>query len=172
MKITREIVDDIYSHMEWADARVWRAVRGREGAADDAKLYALLQHLHVVQRAFLLMWTGGEVKPDELYAKRDPGDLMRWAREYHRDADAFFSETDELRYAELLNMPWIAQYEKQLGQTLQQPTLGETLYQVPAHSTYHRGQVNLRLREVGGEPPLVDYIAWVWFGRPEPEWPA
>jgi uncharacterized damage-inducible protein DinB len=40
------------------------------------------------------------------------------------------------------------------------------------HSTYHRGQVNARLRELGIEPPLTDYIAWIWFGRPEAEWPA
>jgi uncharacterized damage-inducible protein DinB len=46
------------------------------------------------------------------------------------------------------------------------------MIQVATHSTYHRGQVNARLREVGGEPPLVDYIAWIWFGRPAPEWSA
>ncbi|HLG57803.1 MAG TPA: hypothetical protein VI485_20835 [Vicinamibacterales bacterium] len=39
-----------------------------------------------------------------------------------------------------------------------------------SHSTYRRGQVNERFREVGGEPPLVDDIAWIWFGRPEPDW--
>jgi len=41
---------------------------------------------------------------------------------------------------------------------------------VALHSLYHRGQVNARLREVGGTPPLVDYIAWLWFGRPAAEW--
>ncbi len=40
------------------------------------------------------------------------------------------------------------------------------------HSTHHRGQVAARLRELGGEPPLVDFIAWLWWKRPEPEWPA
>ena len=29
----------------------------------------------------------------------------------------------------------------------------------------------MRLREVGGTPPLVDYIAWVWFSRPDAPWP-
>jgi hypothetical protein len=27
--------------------------------------------------------------------------------------------------------------------------------------------VNARLREMGGELPLVDFIAWVWFGKPD-----
>ena len=69
-------------------------------------------------------------------------------------------------------MPWVATYEAKLGRTFSTPTLGETMLQVASHSTYHRGQVNARLREVGGEPPLVDYIAWIWFGRPEPDWSA
>jgi uncharacterized damage-inducible protein DinB len=67
-------------------------------------------------------------------------------------------------------MPWVRSFEAQLGRTLSTPTLAETIFQVTSHSTYHRGQVNARLREVGGEPPLVDYIAWIWFGRPEPSW--
>lgn len=37
-------------------------------------------------------------------------------------------------------------------------------------ATYHRGQVNTWLRELGLEPPLVDFIAWVWFGKPAPDW--
>ena len=44
------------------------------------------------------------------------------------------------------------------------------MIQVTIHSTHHRGQFNARLRQVGGEPPLVDYIAWVCFGRPPAEW--
>ena len=34
------------------------------------------------------------------------------------------------------------------------------------------GQINARLREIGGEPPLVDYIAWIWLGRPTVNWPS
>jgi uncharacterized damage-inducible protein DinB len=67
-------------------------------------------------------------------------------------------------------MPWVKSFEAQLGRTFSTPTLGETIFQVTSHSTYHRGQVNARLREVGGNPPLVDYIAWIWFGRPTPNW--
>ena len=67
-------------------------------------------------------------------------------------------------------MPFVAEYERQMGRSFGVPTLAETMFQVTSHSTYHRGQVNARLREVGGQPPLVDYIAWIWFGRPDAEW--
>ncbi len=36
--------------------------------------------------------------------------------------------------------------------------------------TGDRGQNATRLRELGGEPPLTDYIAWLWKGRPAPDW--
>jgi uncharacterized damage-inducible protein DinB len=66
-------------------------------------------------------------------------------------------------------MPWIAEFEQRSGRRFDKPTLAETIFQVTSHSTYHRGQVNARLRELGGEPPLVDFIAWVWFGKPTAE---
>ena len=50
-------------------------------------------------------------------------------------------------------------------------TMGETLLQVVNHSTYHRGQINSRLREVGGTPPMTDFIAWVGLGKPVVDWP-
>jgi uncharacterized damage-inducible protein DinB len=40
------------------------------------------------------------------------------------------------------------------------------------HTQHHRGQVCTRLREVGGEPPTVDFIVWLWENRPDPTWTA
>jgi uncharacterized damage-inducible protein DinB len=71
-----------------------------------------------------------------------------------------------------LAMPWAAQIAERLGRSIGTTTIGEACFQVTSHSTYHRGQVNARLRELGAEPPLVDYIAWLWFDRPAAEWKA
>ena len=49
-------------------------------------------------------------------------------------------------------------------------TLGDTAWQVFSHSTYHRGQMATRIRELGGEPPAVDYIYWAWTRRPAAAW--
>jgi uncharacterized damage-inducible protein DinB len=68
--------------------------------------------------------------------------------------------------------PGLERYQQRMGRSFEAPTLAETMLQVASHSTYHRGQVNARLREISGEPPLVDYIAWIWFGRPAPDWTA
>jgi uncharacterized damage-inducible protein DinB len=60
---------------------------------------------------------------------------------------------------------------KQFG-TIRPATLGESAWQVFSHTTYHRGQVATRVREIGGEPPTIDYLMWVWSGRPAPSWAA
>jgi len=60
--------------------------------------------------------------------------------------------------------------EKQYGHRPEDTTMRETMHQVVLHSTYHRGQVAAYLRTLGGEPPLTDYIAWLWAGRPAAEW--
>jgi uncharacterized damage-inducible protein DinB len=73
--------------------------------------------------------------------------------------------------ARVLNVPWAAMVEQRIGRPPGSTTMADTMLQVVLHSTYHRGQVNARLREIGGTPPLVDYIAWIWLGRPQPDWP-
>jgi uncharacterized damage-inducible protein DinB len=62
---------------------------------------------------------------------------------------------------------WVREYYSQAPVYLD--SLGaETLER--SHTAYHRGQVNTRLRELGGDPPLVDFIAWIWMGKPGAEW--
>lgn len=167
--ITIALARELFRHMQWADAEVWRALTPE--ARDDRKLMKYLRHLHATQYAFQAMWTGGEeLTAADLREKFDPAVLREWARAYYPQADAFLANLESDHLTEIVVMPWLPQFAEQLGRPLQAPTLADTLVQLPAHSTYHRGQINARLREIGGQPPMVDYIAWVWFGRPEPNW--
>jgi uncharacterized damage-inducible protein DinB len=166
-----DLLRQLIRHMEWADAEVWRAVSAHAPTANDARLKNLLTHLHLVQRLFLILWTKQPFDP----AGRQPefatlADLRAWAQTYYGEATRFLGAIDEPMLTDVVEMPWARNLEARLGRTIAMPTLGETIQQVASHSTYHRGQINARLREVGGEPPLVDYIAWIWFGRPEPNW--
>jgi uncharacterized damage-inducible protein DinB len=69
-----------------------------------------------------------------------------------------------------MELPWAELIEKQIGRAPASITIAETMQQVPLHSLYHCGQINARLREVGGEPPTVDYIVWIWLERPRADW--
>jgi uncharacterized damage-inducible protein DinB len=166
-----DLLRQLVRHMEWADAEVWRAVSAHAPAENDARLKNLLTHLHLVQRMFLILWTKQPFDP----AGAQPefatlADLRGWGQTYYPEARRFLDGIDESRLKDVVEMPWARGLEARIGRTVTMPTLGETIQQVASHSTYHRGQINARLRELGGEPPLVDYIAWIWFGRPEPNW--
>jgi uncharacterized damage-inducible protein DinB len=49
-------------------------------------------------------------------------------------------------------------------------TVAEALMQAVMHSHWHRGQNATRFRELGGEPPTIDLIVWIWKGRPAAAW--
>ncbi|HYP29736.1 MAG TPA: damage-inducible protein DinB [Blastocatellia bacterium] len=169
--MTTDTIADLYRHMEWADAAVWKAVLASESAQTDGKLQEYLLHLHVVQRVFLLVWRGEPL--GTTYPKFDDAkSLMLWARGYYSEALAHLASLGDGKLSEPMALPWANMVEKQLGRPPDVTTAGETALQVPLHTMYHRGQVNARLKIVGGEPPLVDYIAWVWSGRPAPDWPS
>ncbi|HTR21606.1 MAG TPA: DinB family protein [Gemmatimonadales bacterium] len=161
------LIRELYTHMEWADSKVWRTALGSPAAGADSRLCDSLYHLHMTQRAFLQVWTRAPRFPDQQFTRLP--DLYTWMRPYYREVAAYLATVDEPRLDAQAPVPWAKLFTKPEppGGT----TLGETLFQVTSHSTYHRGQVNTRLRELGATPPLVDYIGWLWLGRPHPAWP-
>jgi uncharacterized damage-inducible protein DinB len=164
--MTRSDLKDLFRHMQWADAEVWRAVLAAPAARSDQTLRSLLLHLHTVQRAFLDVWRERPLSFPDVSEFPDAAGIQAWAAPYYAAATAFLDTVDERALSGAVVMPWAAELAKQLGFPPRAPSLAETIFQVTSHSTYHRGQVNMRLRAIGGEPPLVDYIAWIWFGRP------
>lgn len=68
--------------------------------------------------------------------------------------------------------PWTDQFEARWRSGQAAPhTLAESIAQVALHTAHHRGQVCSRLRMLGVEPPTVDFIVWLWGGRPAAAWP-
>lgn len=168
--INKTTLTDLYRHMEWADAAVWTAVLASGAAQTDARLQKYLYHLHLTQRAFLRIWRN-EPRETPYPTFNDAPSLMQWARGYYSEAFTYLEALSEKKLSEPMTVPWAAMVERRIGRAPAATTIGETALQVVLHSLYHRGQANARLREVGGEPPLVDYIAWIWLGRPAPGWP-
>jgi uncharacterized damage-inducible protein DinB len=172
-------IRDQFRQMEWADALVWGAVLASEPAHADETLRAKLHHLHLVQRGFLAIWQGAFARSSEQelmeWARRGSDlrgtELMAWGRSYHGEAQQYLTDLPGDALSQPVMLPWADLAATTLGKILVAPTLVETLFQVTTHSTHHRGQINARLRELGAEPPLVDFIAWVWLGKPAAQWP-
>ena len=71
--------------------------------------------------------------------------------------DAYASFIDGLTEARL---GVCAEYTNSAGQPFATPA-GEILMHVALHGQYHRGKVNVLLRQAGAEPAPVDFIAYV-----------
>lgn len=167
-----ETLQELFRHMEWADAKVWTVVLAHHEAADvDSSLKVRLYHIHMVQRAFLNVWQNVQFKPVPASNFPDLQSLLGWAREGSAEFNEYIGGLAGMDLERPIIMPWIEMFEARLGRKADAPTFHETLLQVAMHSTYHRGQVSTRLRELGAEPPLTDFIAWVWSGKPQPPWP-
>jgi uncharacterized damage-inducible protein DinB len=160
---------DLITHMEWADAQVWRSIRAMAGERSDERLKYLLHHIHLVQWVYLQAWRGDPFVVTELSAYPDLPAVEAWARPYYPMAAAFAETVEESKLGQTIEFPWSNLIAEKFG-TIRPATLGESAYQVFSHTTYHRGQVATRVRELAGEPPTVDFLVWVWSGKPAPEW--
>src|SRR6266513_2419456 len=87
------LLRELYDHMGWADAAVWRAALAHPAAADDAALRNKFMHIHMVQRAFLSVWRGRGPEFPETFATL--ADVARWGRDYHDDVQSHLGALDD-----------------------------------------------------------------------------
>jgi uncharacterized damage-inducible protein DinB len=156
--------------MEWADALIWEAVLQVPALQADHELRGRLYHLHATQWSYLQIWRGEPLNLREPSSFPDLRSVCGWARGYYMELAGF---TETLRTAALdraVEFPWAKHIGERFGR-VGPTTLGETILQIAHHTTHHRGQVATRVRQGEGEPPPMDFIAWVWMEKPAPRWP-
>ena len=161
---------ELARHMTWADAEVWKAVLASPRAASDARIGDTLHHIHLVQHIFHQAWTGAPFAVRERKEFATPGDLAAWGQDANSAIGTFLHGARPEDLDRTFRMPWAIHFEERSKQTAGAHTLAESVLQVMLHTQHHRGQVCMRLRDVGVEPPTVDFILWLWTGRPAAEW--
>ena len=164
-----ELVDcrALLGHAEWADALVWRSACTLGG--EDRELREKFHHLHMVQWAYLHIWRGEPVRPRELGSFPALAAIRAWAREYYGELPTYLAGVSDAALTREVRFPWADRLIQSFGR-VGKASWTESVMQVAMHSSYHRGQVARRLRELGAEPPLSDFIAWVWQCRPAADW--
>jgi len=157
-------LDELYAHQEWADAEHWRAFESHPAALADKAICEHLLHIHQVQYAFL--WMAGPRTSQFAFKKledfADMAALKAYARQYHKAVGELLRGFDEARIEEIVDAPWFNPPVKLSRR--------QALTQAAMHSHYHRGQNATRLRELGGAPPMTDFIIWIRAGQPAARW--
>jgi uncharacterized damage-inducible protein DinB len=152
---------DLFQHQAFVDAAMVKAIRRHEIAARDDGLRVLLHHILIAHRFWIHL---GQGLPFSLEHESRVPDTLEPLASLYRD-------TQQQEWA------WLAQLsESDLTRTLESSffpgrsiPLSEGLIQVCLHSHGHRSQCATRLRQLGGEPPVLDFIVWVK-DRPAPVW--
>jgi uncharacterized damage-inducible protein DinB len=165
-----EQVVSLLNHMKWADAEVWKKVLTFEAAQNDEKIKKLLYHLHQVQYAFYFLWNDMPLEIPKPETFSDLKSVAGWGFDYQKRLDEFLASEKAMKNDIVIQIPWSVFFERKTGKKVIPASLEETILQVTSHSTYHRGQINTRFRDLGGEPASVDLIVWVWSGKPNTDW--
>ncbi len=159
-------IKNLFDHMMWADTEVWKKVLLYEASSNDAKIKKLLYHLHQVQYAFYFLWKEMPIEIPKFEELRNLKSIAEWGTEYRNKLSDFLLSTTDIDGDKVIQIPWSVFVERKTGKKVVPATINETMLQVTSHSTYHRGQINSRFREIGGEPAMVDFIFWIWLGKP------
>ncbi len=166
------VLKELFHHMNWADAKIWGTVLSNPDAQKNEKLKTVLYHFHLTQYAFYHIWLDLPIEFPTISEFKSMKEIARWASKYPELSQSFLSGLKEEDLGRLINIPWSNRFEKLLGKKPSDTNLAETILQVTSHSSYHRGQVNSHIRTLNGEPPMVDFIAWIWLGKPIAVWPV
>lgn len=160
----------LFTHMQWADAEVWSALLDTSGAAKDKYIAKTLFHIRFTHYAYSCLLRGESVPFPDRKQFNSLSEPTNWARTHYADTSELLTGLSEEDLEEVVPVPWSNVFEKGTGSAAAETTRGDILYQITAHSQYHRAQINRRIRELGKKPPLVDYIVWKWKHNPSASW--
>jgi uncharacterized damage-inducible protein DinB len=166
-----DMLKELFKHMHWADATIWDNVLSIPDVKNNQQLKTLLYHLHITQYAFYHIWSNLSREFPKESDFKTIQKVADWASKYPDLVQSFLAKLKDEDLEKVIHIPWSERLEKVLGRKPAQSNLAETMIQVTAHSSYHRGQVNSRIRALNVDPPMVDFIAWVWLGKPDALWP-
>jgi uncharacterized damage-inducible protein DinB len=147
---TVEHLRDLFSYNDWANRRVIVAMK----AADSEKSLRILTHLLITEKEYY----------DRLYGKDSTG-FDFWPTLSLEECGGLARENAEayeklLRRFEENGLDVRATYRNSQGMPYEN-TYRELLTHVLLHSSIHRGNIVLKMREDGFEPPVIDYIIYL-----------
>jgi uncharacterized damage-inducible protein DinB len=153
---------ELMGHAAWADA-VFIHAWGKSPARDHEQVRRRVDHLVGVQAAFLSLFRGDPPggPPDGPPPLFDA--LKARVRTTHADLQTYVHSLGAEALSRNLRIPWFPDPPCVI-------TVADALVQVAMHTQHHRGQCMTRLKDFGGEPKNVDWIIWLWKGKPVARW--
>lgn len=145
-----EKIRHLWKHVVWADHEILEAVR-----SEDASSEAFREFSHVI--GCEEVWLSRlEARPPRapVWPSVTRAELERLVDQTHDGYGRYLEELSEM------DLERSVRYTNSAGTSFATP-VGDILLHVVLHGQYHRGKVNLLLRQSGRDPAPTDYIAFV-----------
>ncbi|MEJ8304005.1 DinB family protein [Saccharibacillus sacchari] len=141
----------LFQHVDWANQEILKALRNTEIKGKSLELFA---HILLAERVWLTRLRGEDSSGLPIWAELDLGHCEELMEQNAKGFRAFLADP-------LLSDPErIVAYANSKGMLFEN-AVGDILAHVTLHGQYHRGQINLLLRENHFEPVSLDYIMFV-----------
>jgi uncharacterized damage-inducible protein DinB len=154
--MTSEMLHDLARHQVWADGAHWKALRENPALLEDAEIRSRLNHILMAAKMLTTLARGGAPDP----AGAQPIESMDQLEAAMEQANADFCEAlGEVDLEKMIALPRGPQGPFETPAWV-------LLLQALTHSQHHRGQNASRMRQLGGKPPMTDFVVWYATGRP------
>ena len=155
---SKEFLRDMFDYMRWGDRLMIEAARTvpdeayyKDQGISFGSVHKLLVHCMAAQWIWLSRWRGEsptKLESHEQYPTR--GTLeQRWPLVHSAMIDFLGLQTTN-------SLARMIDYKNLKGEHFSLP-LGELMFYVVDHGTYHRGQVASLIKRAGGQPAAISY---------------
>lgn len=145
-----QLLHRLWAHSTWADAGLFEALN--VAPTQDG---AWREYAHVLgAEAVWLARLEGRPAPVAVWPTLSPEEAGSLRAQVATGYDTYLGGSTEASLAR------VVRYSNSTGQVFS-TLIADVLLHVALHGQYHRGKINLLLREGGAEPVPVDYIGFV-----------
>jgi uncharacterized damage-inducible protein DinB len=154
-----DMLRDLIDHKNYANAALLNAIAENDQASADTELRDLLHHIILANRFWIALLADQPFDVNK--ESRVPESLQAIA--------ALYRETHEreVQWISCLQNPDVDRKVVTPFIPDRSFSLAQAVMQVCLHSHGHRAQCTAKLRALGGNPPPMDFIAWLK-DRPAP----
>lgn len=145
------IFQKLWAHIKWADERLLATLE----AAAEPPTEAIREYAHIL--AADEVWFArldGRASRAPVWPEWNRAELRPFAEVLHRGYTAYVAQLTDTELRRVVS------YRNTKGDAFDTP-VGEILTHVALHAQYHRGKVNLLLRQAGLTPIALDYILFL-----------
>jgi uncharacterized damage-inducible protein DinB len=147
--------DNLVNYEMWALGRLLEAIE--QTPAPRYKSQLLFAHILNAYRLWHDRIAGNEATTGP-WDERSIEECHTMLAELERDFAALAEKRSPEQLAQIISY-------KNTKDTAYDNTLGDILQHLVLHSAYHRGQVNMLIRQAGGQPAMIDYIGFAREGK-------